>query len=44
MKEKNTALIKLLEDATDRTMSYDEDINVEDSAGKFDAVIVLNEE
>ncbi|MBQ6449705.1 LytR C-terminal domain-containing protein [bacterium] len=44
MKEKNSALIKALEQATGRTMNYDEDVDVEDKAGSFDAVIVLNEE
>ena len=44
MKEKSTALIKALEEATDRKMTYDEDYQVEDATGKFDAVIVLNEE
>ena len=44
MKEKNSALIKVLEQATERTMNYDEDVDVEDKAGSFDAVIVLNEE
>lgn len=44
MKTKNTALIKALEEATDRTMTFDEDIKVEDAAGRYDAVIVLNEE
>ncbi|MBQ6154612.1 LytR C-terminal domain-containing protein [bacterium] len=44
MKDKNAALIKLLEAATGRKMTYDEDYKVEDANGRYDAVIVLNEE
>lgn len=44
MKERNSALIKLLEKASDKTLIYDEDYQTEDAAGTYDAVIVLNEE
>lgn len=43
MKEKNSALIKALEEASGLTLTYDEDYQTEDSAGTYDAVIVLNQ-
>ncbi len=44
MKERNSALIKVLEKGSDKTLIYDEDYQTEDAAGTYDAVIVLNEE
>jgi hypothetical protein len=41
MKEKNTALISALEEASSLSLTFDEDIKTEDTAGAYDAVIVL---
>ncbi len=41
MKEENPSLQKLLEESTELTFEYSADIETEDAAGKYDAVIVL---
>lgn len=43
MADKNTALIKTLEAASGKTLTYDEDYQTEDANGTYDAVIVLND-
>lgn len=43
MKEKDTAIIKALEEATGFTLIFDEDYQTEDANGTYDAVIVLND-
>ncbi len=43
MKDKNTAIIKALEEAGGFTLTYDEDYQTEDAKGVYDAVIVLND-
>ncbi len=44
MSEKNSALIDILEEASGKTLTFDEDIETEDSAGDYEAVIVLNDQ
>lgn len=41
MTEENSALIKLLEEATELSFEYSSDIEVEDLKGSYDAVVVL---
>ncbi len=43
MKDKDTSVIKALEEASKLTLVYDEDYQTEDPRGEYDAVIVLNQ-
>ncbi len=43
MADKDTAIIKTLETASGKTLTYDEDYQIEDASGAYDAVIVLND-
>ena len=43
MADKDTAIIKTLETASGKTLTYDEDYQIEDANGAYDAVIVLND-
>ena len=43
MKDKDTGVIKALEEASKLTLVYDEDYQTEDPRGEYDAVIVLNQ-
>ncbi len=43
MEEENQALLDFVAEATDLTLTYSEEVSVEDSEGEYDAVLVLAE-
>lgn len=43
MTEENSQLLKMVEEATDLTLTYSSEIKTEDLKGSYDAVLVLNE-